>query len=268
MEAPFYVTTKPPLSYEALRDAIDLCLWAGQLMMQYGAETQMVEETCHRMGTGLGCDWLDVFVSSNAITITASSGADFRTKTRRIVTRPVNFGLITDVLALNRRVAEGQLTREQVRMALRMISEKPRSYPRWLSLIMVGLACAAFSRLFGGDWNAFIIVWIAAGLGTFVRRELSDRAFNMLLVAITTAFTAGGFAALAVRLGLTETPEAALAAAVLLLVPGVPLINGAEDLIKGHTVTGVARGVYGGLISLCIALGLLLAISLLGVQGL
>ncbi|MCA9956183.1 MAG: threonine/serine exporter family protein, partial [Anaerolineales bacterium] len=46
----------------------------------------------------------------------------------------------------------------------------------------------------------------------------------------------------------------------------VPLINSAQDLIRGHMVTGIARGVTGLLISLAIALGLLLALSLTGVS--
>ena len=60
----------------------------------------------------------------------------------------------------------------------------------------------------------------------------------------------------------------ALVSAVLLLVPGVPLINAADDLLKGHLIMGIARGVTGLIISLAIALGLLLAMRLLGVSGL
>jgi uncharacterized membrane protein YjjP (DUF1212 family) len=63
-------------------------------------------------------------------------------------------------------------------------------------------------------------------------------------------------------------PRTSIAASVLLLVPGVHLINSAEDLIKGHMVTGIVRGVLGLVISLSIALGLSLAIWLTGVQGL
>src|SRR5690606_40700086 len=76
---------KPQLSYEALRDIIDLSLWAGQLLLQHGADTQMVEETIHRLGTALGCNWLDILVSPNALVITAHSGIEFRTKVRRVV---------------------------------------------------------------------------------------------------------------------------------------------------------------------------------------
>ena len=60
----------------------------------------------------------------------------------------------------------------------------------------------------------------------------------------------------------------AISSAVLLLVPGVPLINAAEDLIKGHLLVGLARGLTGLLVSLAIALGLMLALWLTGVRGL
>jgi uncharacterized membrane protein YjjP (DUF1212 family) len=46
------------------------------------------------------------------------------------------------------------------------------------------------------------------------------------------------------------------------------LINAADDLLKGHLIMGIARGVTGLIVSLAIALGLLLAMRLLGVSGL
>ena len=60
----------------------------------------------------------------------------------------------------------------------------------------------------------------------------------------------------------------ALAASVLLLVPGVPFINAVEDLIKGYTVVGLARGATSALIILAIALGLLIAMQLIGISRL
>ena len=81
---------KRPLAYHELRDIIDLSLWAGQMLLQHGATSQRVEESVHKIGTGLGCDWLDILVSPNVITITASSGSEFRTKLRRVVSLGVS----------------------------------------------------------------------------------------------------------------------------------------------------------------------------------
>lgn len=260
--------TKPPLSYEELRDVIDLSLWAGQMLLQHGAESQRIEETVHRLGTGLGCDWMDILVSPNAIIVTTTSGNEFRTKTRRVVRVGADLWRVTAVNDLSRRVDEGELARFLVRRELQRIDATPPRYHRWLVVFMVGLACAAFSRLFGGDWPVFGITFLAAAVAMAVRQELSKRYFNHFLVTVASAFVAGVLAGSATLLDLSPQPEIALVSAVLLLIPGVHLINSAEDLIKGHLVTGITRGAMGFLITLAIALGLLLAMRLMGIDGL
>lgn len=255
---------KPPLDRETLRDVIDLALWAGQLLLQHGAETQRIEETVHLMGTSLGANWLDVLVSPNAVVITTISGEEFRTKVRRVVSLGINMTILHEVNALSRRTAEGEIDRFGVRAELERIGKLSVHYNRWLVAGTVGLSCAAFSQLFGGDWGAFVVTWVAAGAAMIIRQEMTHRYFNPLLTTIVTALVAGLIAGSAAS-RLSETPAQALASSVLLLVPGVHLINSAEDLIKGHMVTGIVRGVLGALITLCIAIGLLIALRLTGV---
>ncbi|MCU0494182.1 MAG: threonine/serine exporter family protein, partial [Chloroflexaceae bacterium] len=183
--------TKPPLSHDELRDVTELALWAGQLLLQHGAEAARVEETVHRLGTGLGCDWMDILVSPNVIIVTAVSGEEFRTRVRRVANIGVNLSIVSEVSDVSRGVAEGRLNRAKVRTALRRIGKLPHRYNRWLVAFMVGLACASFSRLFGGDWAVFGVTFGAASVAQVVRQELVRRYFNTLLVVISTAFVAG-----------------------------------------------------------------------------
>lgn len=257
-----------PLDREALADIVDLALRAGQLLMQNGAESRRVEETVRLLGTGLGCDWGDVLVSHNALVVSHSSKGEFRTKIRRISRGGVNMTVVTAVSHLVHRVEEGKYDRFRVRSELKRISALPRHYNRWETAVMVGLACAAFSRLFGGDWVIFGITWAAAAGATLARQELAQRQFNTYLVVMVTAFAAGLFVGLANLIQLSRHLEIALAASVLMLVPGVPFINAVEDLIKGHTVVGLAQAVTGVLIILSIALGLILAMQVTGITGL
>lgn len=274
---------KPELPPDELRDVIDLALWAGQLLLQNGAETARVEETVHRLGTGLGCSWLDILVSPNAIVATTISGEAFRTKVRRVVRfGGVNLTAVAVVNRLSRQVNRGELDRFGVRAALVEISSRPHAYPRPLIVILVGLACAAFSQIFGGDWVVFGITWLAAATAMFIRQEMNRRHVNALLNVVLTAFIAGFIVVVLTTIfarliassptifgpNQMRKPEIALAATVLLLVPGVQLVNASEDLLKGHTVTGIIRGINGGLISLGIALGIALVLSLPGAQGL
>jgi uncharacterized membrane protein YjjP (DUF1212 family) len=257
---------RPVLDRPALADVVDLALWAGQLLMQNGAESRRVAETVTIIGTGLGCDWGNVLVSYNAIIVTHISGDEFRTKIRRVSPAGVNMSLIEEISHLTHRVEEGRLDRFQVRLELDRISTAPRSYNRWVVVGMVGLACAAFSRFFGGDWVAFGITFLAASAAMFVRQELTRQSINNLLVVLASAFVAGGLVGLINLLWPGQHLEAALAASVLLLIPGVPFINTVEDLIKEHLAVGMARGMFSILTVLAIALGLMLAMWLTAVS--
>ncbi|MCG3206519.1 MAG: Inner membrane protein YjjP [Anaerolineae bacterium] len=261
-------TQKPTLSYTELTDIIDLTLWSGQLLLQHGADSQRVEETVHRLGTALGCNWMDVFVSYSDIGVSAISGEGFRTKIRRVVRIGVNMTIVSAISRLSRRVESGELDRFQVRSELHRISTTPHHYNRWLVALMVGLACAAFSRLFGGDWTVFAITWLSAGTAMVARQELARRHFNALLVVVATAFVGGILASSATRIPGIAEPETALVSSVLLLVPGVPLINAVNDIVEGYVVVGIARGLIGAIISLAIALGLLMAMALTGISSL
>jgi uncharacterized membrane protein YjjP (DUF1212 family) len=268
MSKPKTYPPKAPLPYEELRDVIDLSLWAGQMLLHFGADSRRIEETVHRLGTGLGCDWMDILVSPNALVVTTTSAGEFRTKVRRVVGITVNMGIVDAINTLSRRVTHGELNRHEVRAELERISQMHSYYPRWLGILMVGLACGAFSRLFEGDLAVFGVTFGAACLAMFLRQELQKRYYNTVLVVVVTALCAGLVASLAGVFDWSAKPQVALASAVLLLVPGVPLINAAQDLIQGHIVTGLVRGVWGGIIALAIALGLLMAIQVSGVEGL
>ncbi|PJF20880.1 MAG: hypothetical protein CUN56_13930 [Phototrophicales bacterium] len=256
---------KPPLQHAELTDVIDLALWAGQLLLQHGAESARIEETVHHIGTGLGCDWMDVIVHSQGLYITAISGEEFRTKVRRVARLGVNFDIIDAVNHISRKVYDGKVDRFELRKQLEAISTMPHCYNRWAIALGVGVACAAFSRLFGGDLAVMFVTLFASSVAMIVRQELTNRYFNNFLIVVTTAAVAGIFASVAELLHMSDTPQIAMAAAVLLLVPGVPLINAAEDILHGNIGTGVARGVFGAVVTLGIALGLSIAIRITGV---
>ncbi|MGB7340840.1 MAG: threonine/serine exporter family protein [Phototrophicaceae bacterium] len=257
---------KPPMEREALRDVIGLSLWAGQMLLQNGADSQRVEETIHRLGTSLGCDWLDIVIMPDAIIASTVNNEEFRTKVRRAPNQGVNMQLIAEISDISYRAASQELNRFTLRTELRRIDQMPRNYNRWLVVFGVGLACAAFSRLFGGDWFVFATTLVASSTAMFARQELHKRHFNSFLIVVATAFVAGTIASSAALLDLSPEPTIAIAASVLLLVPGVPLVNAAEDLLNGHILNGIVRGILGLLLVLSIALGLVLSFWLTGVS--
>lgn len=253
----------PLLDRSELAEVVDLALWAGTLLMQSGAESERVEETAHHIGTALGANWLDILVSPNVLIITTSSvDGEFRTKVRRVAGLAVRLDVVHAVNDLSHRIEKDHLDRAQVRAELERIAHL-KSYNRWLVVLMVGAACAALSRLVGGDEIVFLVTFVAATIAGIVRQELHRRHFNFILIVVATATVAALIAGLADLWDLTPRAQVAISSSVLLLVPGVQLINSAEDILKGHLLTGLTRGFLGVIISLAIAVGIALALGIL-----
>jgi uncharacterized membrane protein YjjP (DUF1212 family) len=256
------------LGWTELTDVIDLSLRTGEQLLTHGASAPEVEHTVQRIGTALGCDALDILVSPNVIMATTTEGREFRTKARRVLALHVDLRRVAALDALTGDVIAGRCDHHELRRRLDAIDAHAHGYPRMVVAFCIGLACASFCRLFGGDLPAAGIVLVASSVGLLVRQWLAARRMVVALNVLVTSFVVSVLSALGSRLLGSATPEHALGAAVLLLIPGVPLIHAFEELGRGYSLMAVARGVQGLVVSFAIALGLLVAMRVVGVSPL
>ena len=248
----------------SLSDRVDLLVQAGSLLLQHGADAGHVEASLEQMEPGLGIDRIDAIVMSKTILLTATRQEAHHTRVARVPIVGVNMNSLNEIEQLLGLFQQGRVTPEQLERVLNQIATLPHHYSRGVIVVAVGLACAAFCRLFGGDWAALAITGVAAALAAWVRMWLNQRQVNYFLVVLLTALTASLVAGSA--LWLSQTPQSALTAAVLLLVPGVPLINASVDILRGHISAGLARAVTSLVVFLGIALGLGIVVWLLQVR--
>jgi len=247
-----------------LSDMVDLLVQTGSLLLQHGADAGRVEASLQQMEPGLGIERIDAVVMSKTILLTATRQDAHHTRVARVPIVGVNMNILSEVEQLLGRFQQGQVTPGQLALELDRIATLPHHYSRGVIVAATGLACAAFCRLFGGDWAALAVTGVAAAVAAWVRMGLNQRQVNYFLVVLFTALTASLLAGSA--LWLSQTPQSALTAAVLLLVPGVPLINASVDILHGHTSAGLARAITSLVAFLGIALGLGIVVRLLQVQ--
>jgi uncharacterized membrane protein YjjB (DUF3815 family) len=131
-------------------------------------------------------------------------------------------------------------------------------------VVALGLTAASLSRLFGGDWPTFAIAGLAGAAGTWLRQELGRRRFNPIVIPFAAACLSGIIGGGAVLLGASGTPVLCLVAPAMIIVPGVPLINGVQDMIKNHMTLGLSRLGCAGLVTVAIGLGLFVATAVTG----
>lgn len=172
---------------------------------------------------------------------------------------------VTEIQRICIMLEKGILDASMAQKKLDAIS--PERYNRWLVVWMIGLSCASFARLAGGDWAVFAMTFVASAGGMIVRQEIGHRHFNPLLNFSTTAFVTTLISAQAVIFEIGNLPTVVMASSVLMLVPGFPLINSVADMLKGHINMGIARFVMASLLTLATSLGIVAAMSVTGIWG-
>ena len=130
-------------------------------------------------------------------------------------------------------------------------------YRKIIVLPMIGLAGAAFCRIFGGSYAEMAVTFVATFIGLFVRFQAVKIDFNPYLCIYFASLFASFVTGLAGRYLPVPTMEHASTACVLFLIPGVHFINSFSDFIDGNLLNGLIRGIHSLMISFAIALGLI-----------
>lgn len=257
---------RPPQELEqpALREALVVALRAGELMLESGANTARVEATVVAVGQALGAERLHAYVTPTGIVATAATAHAHRTRIVRVLHAGLDLGRVAEVTALAERAAAGALSAPALAAALERVATRPRSYGAAATALAVGLACACFALLFGGGPREALASGVAAGVGQGARGLLVRVGAGRLATAALVAVVAASLAATATALLGAPAPGAALAASVLLLVPGALMVSAAADLVRGDTLSGLARATSAGLVVFAAGAGLALVLLAAG----
>jgi uncharacterized membrane protein YjjP (DUF1212 family) len=249
-----------------IEDVAHQTLHVGRLLLGSGADTAEVQESMVRFAAAFGCE-THLVVTYEALLLTIVSGEQFRTKiSYRVPAMNVNMAAVAAVSNVLGEVEAGHWRLSEAQKELDDVEDRSPVYGRWLIVFALGLTAASLARLFGGDWPTFWVSWLAGSLGMWLRQVLGRRGFNPFFIPFAAAFLSGVIGGAAVLLGVSATPALCLVAPGMIIVPGVPLVNALQDMIKNHITVGVARLGLGSLITLAITFGLFAAMSLTGAK--
>lgn len=221
--------------------AVDLCLLLGRTLFSFGATAQRIQDSVAVLARYLGCR-VDMLVSYDALLITVTEGATFRT---RIDSAEKSAGLdlvgLVRVSQWLRDLARSRPGPGEIDEALRAIRDAPPASRLVLRALAAGGAGAAFCALNGGDPVSWSCCFVAAAFIFAIRGLLTGRNINVHVTMFAAALAGSLLSGVLARLAHTATLAVALVAPVLFLVPGVPLINGGIDVVRNHVSIGIAR---------------------------
>ncbi len=241
------------------RAIINVCI----SLLEYGAESILVEQSASRLGKALGVSSVEMSMIPSAIVLTTLHENHCVTTTRRVHKKGINMSIVSYIQKIINEVENKKLDENFVTHALNRAN--PIRYNHWLVALMVGLACMSFAYLQKGDLNTLIVTFFASFISLSIKHEIDKRKFIHSLSFGIGAFFATLIASIA--LYISETPHIALASSVLFLFPGFPFINSILDSLKGYLSMGWGRWLFASLLTLSTTIGVILATSLIGIKG-
>ncbi|MDU1889203.1 MAG: threonine/serine exporter family protein [Dysgonomonas sp.] len=246
----------------------DLVLDIGTFLLASGAH-------CGRLNSNLGrlaSTWefeLNMSPTFKGLLVTVkdlNNPSNFVTSYKASPLHNVHLAVLTEISHLSWKVQEEKLSIIEVEKELKKIKEKS-NYKDIVVATAVGFSCAGLCLFSLGDEANAFITFIAAFIGYLVRVGFSKKNFNAMICISIAAFVTTLITGFGRLYGIGSHPEAAMATAVLYLIPGVPLINCVIDLIEGYLSAAINRALFGGFILLCIAAGMTLCITLMGISN-
>lgn len=244
---------------------------AGSFLVDYtawlwgcGATCIRIEKNVARMSVALGVV-ADVTIMPHHVQLAVRSkdGEETSVFVRKTPHCGINFAMNAGLSRLSWAVADRKINFTGASRRMARIVTSHYGNP-WHILLLTSLANASFCRLFGGDAVAMAVVFAATLAGFRLKQVMLGSGHDIRLVFIVCAFFSAALSAGAHVFGWGMTPQTAMTTSVLYLIPGVPYINAASDLIDGHYLCAFSRFVDACVLTACLSAGLCGGILLFG----
>mgnify|MGYP005839428885 CR=1 FL=1 len=228
-------TFKEESPSDVLRVAVD----AGRLMLEAGAETYRAEETIAGIAQNLGALKTESFALPTGIMASTTDVYGHSISTvRRIRTRSINLEKISKLEALTK--TSNSHTLDDLERELCII-ETISAYPQHIPFIGSALISGFFCILFGGATLDALCAALAGALLNIGRRWLASKRQPDFILNVAGGLYAALISALLVYVGIARHLDKTSIGIIMLMVPGVTIVNAIRDLISGDLVAGIAR---------------------------
>ncbi|WP_186578579.1 threonine/serine exporter family protein [Aquibacillus kalidii] len=244
---------------ENKNEIINICLLAGKIMLESGAETYRVEDTMTRIASSFG--------ESNAQSYVTPTGIMFSinqiepTNFIRILDRSTDLHKVAIVNSISRSISGGELTVSAASAKLKEVESITHAYPIAIQILAAAIASGCFTIMFEGQWLDFLPSFFIGGFGysamVYFHKVVEIRFFAEFLAS----FFIGLLTYLSIDIGAGQQMDKIIIGSVMPLVPGLLITNAVRDLMAGHLVSGLSKGAEAFLTAFAIGAGIAFVVS-------
>lgn len=242
---------------------VECALDVGEAMLRTGAEILRVEDTIMRICTAYGGGIVDVFTILSLIILswTTSEGKTY-TQTRRIYSYGADLKKLEELNALSRYICTDKPSCSKITECVNeiMCSNKKGISKRKLAGCV--LETGAFAVFFGGAVYDGFAAAIVGFILYFWDYFFAAGSRNRVVYSLLESTVAGILCLITVWIGIGQDIDKVMIGSIMLLIPGVNLMNSLRDMMCGDIITGILRLAEALMIAVAIAAGFGLALMI------
>ncbi len=231
------------------REAMDLALRVGELMLRCGAGAPQVEASVVAVGMSAGLDNLDIDITMQSLLMQCTTRSGQLITLLRVVRSPRrDFARLTAVHSLVNDLISNEIDVAEAARKLRIIGRMPRTWSAWMVTMSFGLLSAAVALTLGAGFVAVVFSVIASVtvdrlVAALERRGVPEFYWSAIggFVAVLIAWAA--YAAGTYDWFPVSPSDFAylVAGGIVVLLPSRTIASAMEDIITGYSVTGTSR---------------------------
>ncbi|NEZ45952.1 threonine/serine exporter family protein [Clostridium niameyense] len=234
---------------------IRVALEAGKVILENGGETYRAEETMSKICSTYNIKDSDNYVTPTVIMISATDDSGKPVSlSRRIKYRTVDLDKIDKINNLSRSIKAYNLSINEVEEEIALI-KKGENYNDKLGILFSCFISSFFTLLFGGNFNDFLIAFVIGAALKLVLNFSNYLSVNTFFTNLLGGVTVASLTILSSLFVKNINIDKIIIGSIMILVPGIAIVNAIRDTIAGDLISGTVRAVEAFLIAIAIAVG-------------
>ena len=251
-------------SHIDVKKVVDLALEAGRILLKNGAEIFRVDETITRICRRFHVEYVDTFILSHAIFVSAENGMEEAyTKVKQVPLSSTHLGIVAEVNALSREISAGNVGVEEALRRLGKIDNMPpvRGY---LQVLAAGIGSGFFGYMMGAAVTESVIAFFIGCILYLWVLKAKKHNISKIIVNIIGGVIITVLAILALHLPFLGNikMDGMIIGSIMPLVPGLAFVNAIRDIADSDFLSGTVRMIDALLVFVCISVGVGATLSL------
>ncbi|MDO4595258.1 MAG: threonine/serine exporter family protein [Tissierellia bacterium] len=241
---------------------LEISTTACQMMLKNGAEIYRVEDTGERIvRSRKNIRDVGVYATFNVVIVSFNLNGEIYTNLKRVKIRENNLILVDKVNSFSREFVKGD---KKLEVALKelLALKNQRGFSNQAKILGGSFAASLYAALFNGALLDIIISFIVAYISQYLTKKIESKNLSFFVNTFASGLLIGILAIIFHTINNDVNIDSVIIGALMPFVPGLAITNAVRDLMGGDTTSGITGSVNALLISLALAFGVALPISL------